>query len=60
MVALRYTAMTTLFGLVSMYAINVVLIELRYIPVLSSGQAWTIMPQFCRPSALVGQNELIA
>jgi drug/metabolite transporter (DMT)-like permease len=42
----RYTAMTVLLGLVSVYTINVVLIELRYIPVPSSGQAWTIMPQF--------------
>jgi drug/metabolite transporter (DMT)-like permease len=50
----RYTAMTTLLGLVSMYAINVVLIELRYIPVPSSGQAWTIMPQFLYMSLVAG------
>jgi len=46
--------MTTLLGLVSMYAINVVLIELRYIPVPSSGQAWTIMPQFLYMSLVAG------
>ena len=50
----RYTAMTTLLGLVSVYAINVVLIELRYIPVPSSGQAWTIMPQFLYMSLVAG------
>ena len=50
----RYTAMTTLLGLVSMYAINVVLIELRYILVPSSGQAWTIMPQFLYMSLVAG------
>jgi len=50
----RYTAMTTLLGLVSMYAINIVLIELRYIPVPSSGQAWTIMPQFLYMSLVAG------
>ena len=46
--------MTTLLGLVSVYAINVVLIELRYTPVPSSGQAWTIMPQFLYMSLVAG------
>ena len=50
----RYTAMTALLGLVSVYAINVVLIELRYIPAPSSGQAWTIMPQFLYMSLVAG------
>jgi hypothetical protein len=48
-----YTVIACL-GLVSMYAINVVLIELRYIPVPSSGQAWTIMPQFLYMSLVAG------
>jgi drug/metabolite transporter (DMT)-like permease len=50
----RYTAMTTLLGLVGVYAINVVLIELRYIPAPSIGQAWTVMPQLLYMSLVAG------
>jgi drug/metabolite transporter (DMT)-like permease len=50
----RYTAMTALLGLVSVCAITVLLIALRYIPVPSGAQAWTIMPQFLYMSLVAG------
>ena len=54
MVALPLHGDDDFLGLVSVYAINVVLIELRYIPVPSSGQAWTILPQFLYVSLVAG------
>jgi drug/metabolite transporter (DMT)-like permease len=50
----RYTVMTTLLGLISVYAIDIALIKLQYIPVPSGSQAWTIVPQFLYMSLVAG------